>query len=88
MQLYGEFLLHSQLIPVIPIEPMFKFFHYAEQFFESQMKGESEFSLSKNYFGIVMQSNWTTIKVKKPTKTRLKIFFRKLFRQLHLLRFD
>jgi len=88
MQIYGEFLLHSQLIPVIPIEPMFKVFHYAEQFFESQMKGESEFSLSKNYFGIVMQSNWTTIKVKKKTRTRLKIFFRKLFRQLHLLRFD
>jgi len=88
MQLYGEFLLYSKLIPVIPIEPPFKVFHYAEQFFESQMKGESEFSLSKNYSGIVMQSNWTTIKVKKPTKTRLKIFFRKLFRQLHLLRFD
>ncbi|MFO7554342.1 MAG: hypothetical protein R6W88_03990 [Desulfobacterales bacterium] len=88
MQLYGEFLLHSQLIPVIPIEPMFKVFHYAEQFFESQMKGESEFSLLKKYFGIVMQSNWTTIKEKKPTKTRLKIFFRKLFRQLHLIRFD
>ncbi len=88
MQLYGEYLLHSKLIPFIPIEPIFKVFHYAEQFFESQMLGESEFSLSKDYFGIIMQSNWTTIKEKKTTSIRLKIFFRKLFRQLHLIRFD
>ncbi len=88
MQLYGEYLLHSKLIPFIPIEPIFKVFHYAEQFFESQILGESEFSLSKNYFGIIMQSNWTTIKEKKKTSIRLKKIFRKLFRQLHLIRFD
>jgi len=88
MHLYGEYLLYSKVIPFIPIEPLFKVFHYAEQFLESQMMGESELSLSEKYFGIVMQSNWTTIKEKKKTSTRLKKFFRKKFRQLHLLRFN
>lgn len=88
MQLYGEYLLYSKLIPIIPIEPLFKVFHYAEQFFESQMYGETETSLSKNYYGIIMQSNWTTIKEKKKTSIRLKKFFRKLFRQLHFIRFE
>lgn len=88
MQLYGEYLLYSKSIPVVPIEPIFKVFHYSEQFFESQMLGESEFSLSEDFFGIVMQSNWTSIRKKKKTSIRLKKNFRKLLRQLHLLKFD
>ncbi|MEA1883607.1 MAG: DUF6492 family protein, partial [Thermotogota bacterium] len=83
MQLYGEYLLYSKTIPIVPIEPIFKVFHYAEQFFESQMRGESEFSLSEEFFGIVMQSNWTLIRKKKKTSIRLKKNFRKLLRQLH-----
>ena len=87
MHLYGEYLLYSKVIQFIPIEPLFKVFHYPEQFFESQMRGESELSLSEKYFGVVMQSNWTAIREKKKTSIRLKKFFRKFFRQLHLLRF-
>ena len=59
--LYGEYYLHSRVIEAKPREQLFKVFHYPEQFFESQMKGESELSLSKDYVGIIMQSNWTNL---------------------------
>jgi hypothetical protein len=72
MQLYGEYLHYSKLIPIIPVQPIFKVFHYPEQFFESQMKGESEDSISKNYLGIVYQSNWSKIKERKKIKERIK----------------
>jgi hypothetical protein len=41
---------------------LFLFYHYAEQFFEDQMKGESEQSLAERYLGIVMQSNCSKAK--------------------------
>lgn len=83
MQLYGEYLLFSKVIPVAPIEPLFKIYHYAEQFFEAQMIGESERSLSKKYLGVVMQSNWAKLpESKKPTNVRLRRFFSKFSRQV------
>ena len=83
MQLYGEYLLFSKTIPLIPIDPLFKIYHYADQFFEAQMNGESEFSLSKKYLGIVIQSNWANLpEPKKPVFVRLKNFFGKLGRQI------
>ena len=83
MQLYGEYLLFSKIIPVRPIDPLFKVYHYAEQFFEAQMKGESEFSLSKTYLGIVLQSNWAKLpEGKKPPLVRLKKFFSKIVLQI------
>jgi len=74
--IYGEYLLHSKLEKAVPREQLFKVFHYAEQFFESQMKGESEYSLSKNYAGIIMQSNWTNLGNRKKTlRDRLSRLF-------------
>ena len=55
---YGEYLLHSQALPLVPIEPLFKVYHYREQFEEGQMLGDNEDVLGNNYFGVVMQSNW------------------------------
>jgi hypothetical protein len=84
MQLYGEYLLFSKVIPVMPIDPLFKIYHYAEQFFEAQMMGESEFSLSKKYLGVVIQSNWAKLSErKKPPLVRLKRFFSKMFGQIN-----
>jgi len=84
MQLYGEYLLFSKIIPIVPIDPLFKVYHYAEQFFEAQMNGESEFFLSKKYFGVVMQSNWTKLPgQKRPPLVRLKRFFCKFARQIN-----
>jgi hypothetical protein len=84
MQLYGEYLLFSKVIPVMPVDPLFKIYHYAEQFFEAQMMGESEFSLSKKYLGVVIQSNWAKLPArKKPPLVRLKRFFSKMFWQIN-----
>jgi len=55
---YGEWLLKRKPIDIIPIEPIFKVFHYAEQYQESKNIGDTEKSLSDNFLGIVMQSNW------------------------------
>jgi hypothetical protein len=55
---YGEALLHYKPIPVLPIEPLFKVFHYLEQYEESSMLKEDEKVLAENYLGIVKQSNW------------------------------
>jgi hypothetical protein len=84
MQLYGEYLLFSKTIPIIPIDPLFKVYHYAEQFFEAQMNGQSEFSLSREYLGVVMQSNWAKLpEPKKPPLVRLKRFFLTFVRQVN-----
>jgi hypothetical protein len=83
MQLYGEYLLFSKKIPLVPIDPLFKVYHYAKQFFEAQMQGESEFSLAKQYLGVVMQSYWAKLpEQKKPPLVRLKRFFGKMGEQI------
>lgn len=78
--------MFSKVIPIRPIVPLFKIYHYAEQFFEAQMLGEWEYSLSPDYLGVVIQSNWGRLpEPKKPTPVRLKNFFSKIFRQINRL---
>lgn len=55
---YGEWLLTDKTIPIYPIEPIFKFFHYDQQYVESKNLGYEEQDYAKVYMGIVMQSNW------------------------------
>lgn len=55
---YGEWLLTSGAIPIHPIEPMFKFFHYKQQYEEFKRLGYKEEDYSQQYLGLVMQSNW------------------------------
>lgn len=55
---YGEALLHYQSIRLIPVEPLFKVFHYREQYEESVKRGETEGMIAENYLGIIKQSNW------------------------------
>jgi len=87
MQLYGEYCLASKAHPVFPVEPYFKVFHYLEQFCEAQRNGESDYRLSKNYLGVVMQSNWTNAKEKKKNDmARFKKFLREQQRKLGLIR--
>lgn len=86
MQLYGEFLLASGNYKFAPTEPFFKIFHYAEQFFEAQRQGESEFSIAKTYMGVLIQSNWTDPKEKKKNDlARFKKFLREQQRKLGLM---
>lgn len=56
---YGEWLLHTRLIPLFPKEPLFKVFHYEKQYNDFIKEGHSIESIKENYLGIVMQSNWT-----------------------------
>lgn len=72
IQLYGEYVHFSGIIPVHPKKEMFKTYHYLEDFITSQMKGEYEYTLSKQYAGICMQSNWTNLQKKKRSRDRLK----------------
>ncbi|WP_320041000.1 DUF6492 family protein [uncultured Desulfobacter sp.] len=86
MQLYGEFLLASGNYKFAPTEPFFKIFHYAEQFFEAQRQGESEFSIAKTHMGVLIQSNWTDIREKKKNDlARFKKFLREQQRKLGLM---
>ena len=55
---YGEFLLKYRPIDIIPIEPLFKVFHYQPQYSFYKQLGYTENIFSENYMGIVMQSNW------------------------------
>ena len=83
MHLYGEYLHHCRLIPIVPHPPLFKVFHYGEQFFESQARGESEHSLSRDYLGLVIQSNWAgMVPPKKPTLVRINREVTKAIRKL------
>ena len=55
---YGEYLLYSNLFPIYPAQPLFKVFHYAEQYVQAKQAGYTLEELSKNYLGIILQSNW------------------------------
>jgi hypothetical protein len=55
---YGEFLLKTRVIDIIPVEPIFKFFHFSSQYIYYKQLKYTEEILSKNYMGIVMQSNF------------------------------
>ena len=55
---YGEWLLKKRPIDIVPVEPLFKAFHYREQYLESKQMGENEKILSENFMGIVLDTNW------------------------------
>jgi len=55
--MYGEYLLKTRLIDILPVEGYFKVYHYKEQFELEKPYFDIE-RLRKNYMGIIMQSNW------------------------------
>ncbi len=54
---YGEALLNMKF-PIYPLEPLFKVYHYSEQYGEDKSRGITVDQISKNYLGIILQSNW------------------------------
>jgi hypothetical protein len=56
---YGEFLLKHRVIDIVPINPLFKVFHYNAQYSYYKQLGYTESMFSENYMGIVMQSNFS-----------------------------
>lgn len=55
---YGEFLLADKTIPIMPIEPIFKVFHYKQQYEEYKRNGYTESDIAKTYMGVCLQGNW------------------------------
>ncbi len=55
---YGEALLYFNSIKIYPAEPIFKVFHYKQQLEEFQKMNLSVDTLSQNYLGIIIQSNF------------------------------
>ncbi len=80
IQLYGEYFLHSKVLPFRQKAPWFKFFHYPEQFYESQYLGEWDHSLARDYMGVVIQSNWAKPDFKKMKNKTLAARMKGLFR--------
>jgi hypothetical protein len=56
---YGEYLLATQIIPIIPCESWFKPFHYLKQMLDYKNEGHTEKTISENFLGIVMPSKET-----------------------------
>jgi len=55
---YGESILKLKSIPIYPAEPLFKVFHYPQQYLDYKKINVSEKMIAQNYMGIVMQSNF------------------------------
>ena len=55
---YGEALLQFKSIPLMPIEPLFRCYHYNWQWHTLRRQGESIETLQREYMGVVYQSNW------------------------------
>jgi hypothetical protein len=55
---YGEALLAFKAINIYPIEPLFKVFHYPQQYIGYKQQNITEEMISQNYMGIIMQSNF------------------------------
>jgi hypothetical protein len=56
---YGEFLLKTLPIVIVPVQPLFKVFHFKPQYDFYKKQGYTEEIFSKNYMGIVLQSNFS-----------------------------
>lgn len=55
---YGEALLAFKEIEIYPVEPLFKVFHYPQQYIEYKQQNITEEMIAQNYMGIIMQSNF------------------------------
>jgi hypothetical protein len=56
---YGEFLLKSLPMVIVPVQPLFKVFHFKPQYDFYKQQKYTEEMFSKNYMGIVLQSNFS-----------------------------
>lgn len=57
---YGEYLLATRIIPIVPCGPLFKCYHWKEMYdFEAQVGMVNVDIHKKVYLGVVLQSNWT-----------------------------
>ncbi len=55
---YGESLLHFRSIPLLPVEPLFRVYHYNWQWLAQRRLRESASTLRSVYLGVLCQSSW------------------------------
>ena len=55
---YGEALLAYDAIPIYPVEPYFRVYHYDWQYYLLKRMGETEKGVADHFMGIIYQSNW------------------------------
>ncbi len=55
---YGESLLKYKSIPLIPIEPLFRCYHYDWHYYTNKRLGETHETLQREYLGVVQNSSW------------------------------
>jgi hypothetical protein len=80
---YGEALLKYKSIPLYPIEPMFRLYHYDWQYFALKKQGETFEKLKEQFLGVVYQSNWEyELDYGAPRKSMLSRAARSLRRQV------
>lgn len=56
---YGEALLAFQSMPIYPVGPLFRVYHYNWQYYFLKKQGEKIEALPEHYLGYLKQSNWT-----------------------------
>ena len=82
---YNFWLQKEKEIEIVPIEPLFKMFHYKKQYLEAKKKGITERDISRAYIGIVLNSNWNSdlknLKYIDPT-IKPKSFSKRIIRKL------
>ncbi len=62
---YNFWLQKSKIIPIIPIEPLFKMFHLREHYVNYYKNNITEADIARAYIGICLNSNWAKQKEKK-----------------------
>ena len=85
LRIYGETLLKYRAIQLWPCEDIFKNYLYQNQYFFDKKRGVNSDILSKNYLGIVLQSNWEGThfsSAKKSFFSRLNKKIKRFFRWL------
>jgi hypothetical protein len=58
MSWYGESLLKFASIPLRPVEPLFRCYHYDWHWQAMKATGETDEKVAQNFLGVVYQSNW------------------------------
>ncbi|MBF4516554.1 hypothetical protein IRZ71_09370 [Flavobacterium sp. ANB] len=85
--IYGEYLLKTNLIPIYPIEGLFKVYHYKKQFLIEKRFYNIE-KLKKVYLGVIFQSNWDNksilTKYLNRKKRKIKLIFLKIKNVLNI----
>jgi hypothetical protein len=83
---YGESLLKYGAIPLHPIEPLFRVYHYDWHYYFLKRSGETIEKVKKIYLGVIFQSNWESeLSYGVPTKTLISRIFKKIKRFLRFI---